>query len=198
MKELYEFGAELQRFLQDREWEFCFIGGIAAQAWAEARLTRDLDLTLLTGFGREEVFIEPLLAEFRGRLPDSGAFALERRVLLLSGPKAIGVDIALGGLPFEESLVARAVDFEFLPGLTLRICTPEDLIVLKSFAGRPIDWQDVRMTIVRQGDDQLDWAYVLKHLTPLAEVKEQPEILHQLEQLRIEVRRSAGTYPPPG
>lgn len=192
MKELYEFGAGLQRFCQQRDWDFCFIGGVAVQAWSEARLTRDLDLTLLTGFGHEEEFIDPLLGEFRGRLADSRAFALERRVLLLSGPKDIGVDIALGGLPFEESAVARAVGFEFLPGLKLRICTPEDLIIFKAFAGRAIDWHDVRMTIVRQGDDKLDWAYVLQHLTPLAEVKEQPEILRHLEQLRLEVRRSSG------
>lgn len=191
MKELYEFGAQVQRFCQQQNWRFCFIGGVAVQAWSEARLTRDVDMTLLTGFGGEEQFIAPLLREFRGRVPDADKFALKNRVLLLSGPKNIGVDIALGALPFEESAVARAVDFKFLPGLSLRVCTAEDLIVYKSFAGRAIDWQDVRMTIVRQGDAKLDWVYVLKHLTPLAELKGQPEILRQLEQLRAEVKRSA-------
>jgi hypothetical protein len=97
--------------------------------------------------------------------------------------------VALGALPFEASAVARARDIEMLPGHPLRLCSPEDLIVFKAFAGRAIDWQDVRMTIVRQGEAKLDWAYVLKHLTPLAQVKEQPEILRQLEQLRAEVRR---------
>lgn len=191
MKELYEFGAQLQQFCQERNWKFCFIGGVAVQAWSEARLTRDVDMTLLTGFGGEEKFIAPLLQEFRARVPDAEKFALANRVLLLSGTKDIGVDIALGGLPFEESAVGRAVDFQFLPGLKLRVCTAEDLIVFKSFAGRPIDWQDVRMTVVRQGDDKLDWAYVVKHLTPLAELKGQPEIMRQLEQVRLEVKRSA-------
>ena len=83
------------------------------------------------------------------------------------------------------------------PGHPLRLCSPEDLIVFKSFAGRAIDWQDVRMTIVRQGDANLDWSCVLKHLTPLAELKGQPEILRQLEQTRLEVRRSAKVKLPP-
>ena len=139
------------------------------------------------GFGHEEDFIRPLLERYPGRVADAADFALQRRILLLKGPKEIGVDIALGGLPFEESAVGRAVDFEFLPGLRLKLCTPEDLIVFKAFAGRALDWQDVRMTIVRQGESNLDWAYVLKHLRPLVEVKGQPEILLQLEQLRHEV-----------
>lgn len=148
MKELYEFGAQVQRFSQQQDWRFCFIGGMAVQAWSEARLTRDVDMTLLTDVGGEEQFNAPLLQGFRGRIPDGEKFAFANRVLLVSGPKDIGVDIALGALPFEESAVARAVDFELLPGLSLRVCSAEDLIVYKSFAGRAIDWQDVRMTIV--------------------------------------------------
>lgn len=193
MIELVEAAEEVQSFCLARGWRFCFIGGLTALHWAEVRATRDVDLTLLTGFGNEEPFVRELLGHFAPRMAGALEFALQRRVLLLQTARGFGVDIALGGLPFEESVVARARDIEMLPGHPLRICTPEDLIVLKSFAGRAIDWQDVRMTIVRQGDEKLDWAYVLQHLTPLAEVKEQPEILQQLEQLRLEVRRSAGT-----
>lgn len=55
---------------------------------------------------------------------------------------------------------------------------------MKAFADRPIDWQDVRMILARQGVGNLDWPYVLRYLTPLAEVKEQPEILTRLQVLR--------------
>lgn len=41
--------AELVQDLCEREgWEFCFIGGLAVQRWGEPRVTRDVDLTLLT------------------------------------------------------------------------------------------------------------------------------------------------------
>ena len=53
MRRLYLFAAEVQAFCEERGWRFCFIGGVAAQAWAESRVTKDADLTLITGFGGE-------------------------------------------------------------------------------------------------------------------------------------------------
>jgi hypothetical protein len=133
MKALYRFAAEVQAFCQSKNWKFCFIGGIAAQRWAEPRLTVDVDLTLLTGFGHEELFIDPLLATFSGRIENARAFALQHRVLLLRSEDGIGVDVALGGLPFEERAIERATDFEFLPGLKLCTCSAEDLIRAQGF-----------------------------------------------------------------
>lgn len=57
MIELVGLAREVQDFLEDRRWRFCFIGGLSVQRWGEPRLTRDIDLSVLTGFGREEEFI---------------------------------------------------------------------------------------------------------------------------------------------
>ena len=184
MKDLIDVAAGLQAFLEERGWKFCFIGGLAVQHLAEARLTKDTDLTLITGFGTEEPYIDALLAAYRPRRPDARQFALVNRVLLLYAENGSGIDIAMGALPFEELAAQRATYVEYAPGISLRICTPEDLIVMKAFAGRLQDWNDVRMTIVRQGVDKLDWAYINQHLKELAELKEAPEILTQLEALR--------------
>jgi hypothetical protein len=51
-----------------RRWEFCLIGGLAVQRWGEMRTTLDVDITLLTGFGREEEFINRDPPEARYRL----------------------------------------------------------------------------------------------------------------------------------
>ena len=187
---LFQRAAELQAFCEKRRWRFCFIGGVAVQRWGEPRTTRDVDVTLLTGFGSEEPFIRELLDEYRPRRPDATEFALEHRVLLLTCEDGTGLDIALGGLEFEERIVARATEHEILPGVTLRICSAEDLIVLKAFASRPVDWQDIRMILARQGVENLDWSHVFRQLRPLAEIKEEPEILAQLESLRDRLRSS--------
>lgn len=160
MRDLYEFAAELQQFVEQQNWKFCFIGGIAVQRWSEPRLTRDVDITLLTGFGNEEPYIDKLLSRFRGRISEARDFALQRRVLLLISSTGIGLDVALGAFPFEQSAVERATYFDFLPNARLRTCSAEDLIVFKTFAGRGTDWRDVEMTIVRQGDANLDWTYI--------------------------------------
>lgn len=184
MKDLIEQALELQTLLDRQGWGFCFIGGIAVQRWGEPRLTRDIDITLLAGFGREEVFIDFLLERFESRVSDARSFAMQYRVLLLRTAQGTGIDIALGALPFEEEAVRRSTQLEYLPGIRLRTCTAEDLVVMKAFAGRPTDWNDVRGILVRQGTECLDWPYVLRQLQPLCEVKEAPEILTELERLR--------------
>ena len=72
----------------------------------------------------------------------------------------------------------------FAPGIELRTCAAEDLIVMKAFADRPQDRIDLRNILVRQGTRNLDWPHIRQQLQPLCELKEQPEILIHLEQLR--------------
>lgn len=174
--------ADVQRTLDRFGWRFCFIGGIALQRWGEPRVTLDVDITLVTGFGSEEGYIRELLALFGSRVEDPVAFALRNRVLLLKTAQGIGIDIALGGLAFEEEMVDRSTSAEYLPGLYLRTCSAEDLIVMKAFAGRERDWSDVRSVIVRQRG-RLDTGYILTRLTPLAEAKEQPQLVARLQAI---------------
>jgi hypothetical protein len=186
--EVIKAAAELQAVCQSQGWRFCFIGGIAVLRWGEPRETIDVDLTLLTGFGGEEPFIQTLLDHFDARIENAAAFARQRRVLLLRTAKGVGLDISLAGLPFEETVVQRSSVFDYPPNVSLRTCSAEDLIVLKSFAGRGQDWVDVERIIVRQ-TGKLDWRYIYEQLAPLAELKGAPEILDQLKRRRQEFER---------
>ena len=150
----------------------------------QSRETIDVDVTLLTGFGNEESFIREILSWYEPRVPDAVGFALRNRVVLVQAPSGVGIDIALGGLPFEEASVERSTLYEFAPGTSLRTASAEDLIVMKAFASRAKDWVDVEGIAIRQAG-KLDWVYVLGHLTPLAELKGEPEILDRLAAMRI-------------
>lgn len=183
MIEVYRAAADLQRRCEDRGWRFCLIGGIALQRWGEPRETIDVDVTLLTGFGHEEEFVRELLSWYEARVPEPLAFALANRVLLLQAPSGVGIDVALGGMPFEESAVARATPYEFAPGIFLLTASAEDLIVMKAFAARPKDWVDVEGIVIRQGE-AIDWNYIEHHLQPLVTLKEEPEILEHLARIR--------------
>jgi hypothetical protein len=185
MNEVIRAAADLQRVCFEHGWRFSFIGGLAVQRWGEPRETVDVDLTLLTGFGREDPFIDVLMQQFAARIPDAAQFARDRRVLLLRSEKGVGLDIAFGALPFEERVVERSSNFAYPPNVPLRTCSAEDLIVLKAFASRGQDWVDVERIIVRQSG-KLDWEYVYEQLRPLAELKEAPEILEQLHVRRVE------------
>lgn len=184
MTPLFEAALELQIFFAERRWQSCIIGGIALLRWGEPRFTRDVDVTLLAGFGREDEFITPILASgYRGRIPDTAEFAMRNRVLLVHSPHGIPIDIALGGLPFEALAVERSTLYEFEPGCSLRTCSAEDLVVQKLFAFRTRDLLDVETVVVRH-KGRLDWSYIESQLAPLVELKEQPEIMAVFSKLK--------------
>ena len=182
MKNIFEEAFLLQEFLKQQGFEFCFIGGLALQRWGELRATNDIDLTLFTGFGSERRYIDALLEKYEGRIPAARETALTARVLLLRSPSGVGIDIALGGLPFEENSIARASEAEFLPGIRLKTCSAEDLVIHKAFAARPKDRLDVEGIILRQ--KKLDWTYIQNQLVPLLALKEEPEEWDKLMALR--------------
>ena len=182
MKPLFQAALELQTLIEKKNWRFCFIGGVALQRWGEPRLTVDVDVALLTGFGDEKKFIDALLAAYPGRIADAAGFAEENRVLLLKTAHGVGIDIVLAGLPFEEDAVKRASFFEFLPGINLITCSAEDLIIMKAFADRPQDWVDIQNIIDRQRG-KIDKLYIVTRLSPLCDIKEAPEILSRLNDL---------------
>jgi hypothetical protein len=171
---LFAAAAGVQAFCVARGWRSCVIEGLAVQRWGDPRQTRDVDLTLLTGLGGEEHFIDPILARYAARFPEARQMAIERRVLLVETPEGVPVDIALGGLPYEARVIARSTSFEVAPAVVLVTCSAEDLVVLKAFANRMQDWLDIEGVIVRQGPN-LDRSVVLEELGSLLELKEDPQ-----------------------
>lgn len=179
---------EVQQFCQRQNWPFCFIGGIAVQRWGEPRLTQDVDLTLLTGFGGEEKFVDALLTHLNPRRADAREFALSRRVLLVRTSSGVNVDVALGAFPFEERSVRRASTWTWTEGQSLFTCSAEDLVVHKAFAGRDLDWGDLERVLIRQYG-KLDLNQVRSELGPLLELKGAPEALDKFERMLATVER---------
>jgi hypothetical protein len=188
MVELLRAAAQVESSLRALKLPFCFIGGVAVQRWAEPRATRDLDLSLLCGFGGEEAAIDGLLELLVPRIAHARRFALENRVALLRTKTGVEVDVALAGLPFEEDLQRRASKFTFVRGIRLTTCSAEDLVVLKAFADRSKDWGDIESVCLRQ--KVLDWEYVERQLAPLVEAKEALEILDHLARVRAAHQRA--------
>lgn len=182
MNPIFAAALEVQAFCESNDWRFCIIGALAVQRWGEPRLTRDVDLTVLSGFGSEERWIEPLLERFGARRSDVRDFALRTRVVLLEASNNVPLDVSLGALPFEERIVARATTHQFAPDVKLRTCSAEDLIILKSFANRTKDWLDVEGVLIRQARN-LDIPLIWRELNPLIDLKEEPEIRTRLKKL---------------
>lgn len=120
--------------------------------------------------------------------------ALRTRVLLLRTPDGCGIDVALGAMPFASSAIERSSNAELVPGATLRACSAEDLIVHKAFAARPQDWVDIGGVILKQRG-LLHWPQIWSNLGELAELKEAPELLVELDRVATRTESVVGPFP---
>lgn len=112
LRGIFGAAAEVQQILKQEHWQFLFHWRSRGPTLGNPRMTQDVDLTLITGFGKEEHYIDLLLNKLVPRLENTREFALKNRVLLARTQSGIDVDIALGGLPFEERTIQRASDWK--------------------------------------------------------------------------------------
>lgn len=182
LPDLFQAAIRLEQTWHAMGYRFCFIGGIAVQRWGEPRSTIDVDVSLLTGFGDEGHYLDSILETFEPRIQDARRFALLNRVLLIRDQRGTPIDVALAAMPFEERTIERATRFSLNDADGITTCSASDLIVHKAFANRDVDWRDIRSILIRSANE-VDQATVLAELTPLVELKEEPEILEKLRKL---------------
>ena len=180
---LFAAAGDIQEKLARAGFRFCFIGGLALQRWGEPRFTREIGLTLLCPFGEETVVARGLAELVAPRMDSAVEFARQARVFLGQAGDGTPVDIALGGIDFEERCVQRASRFDFGGGVSLLTCSAEDLVVMKAFAGRGQDWVDIEAIIARRGP-QLDWTSIDRELEPLLALKDPTDARNRLAALR--------------
>jgi len=181
---------EIHRFLTQHKIPYAIIGGTALPRWGEPRFTTDVDLTVVTSLEEGVApFVRLMLTRFESREPDALAFARQNRVLKLRAANQCDIDISLGLPGYEAKMLERAVDYELGKGKTVRVCSAEDLIILKSVAGRPKDLIDAQGVILRQ-HGKLDAAYIRKWLTQFDEVLPEPHALQDFERLWRKEKRA--------
>jgi hypothetical protein len=100
--------------------------------------------------------------------------------LLRYKPTQTEIDISLGILPFEHEMVERG-SLKSFADLTVRLPTPEDLIIMKAIAHRPKDLEDIR-TIADKYPD-LDMARVEGWVRTFGVALELPDLWEEIKLL---------------
>ncbi len=111
---------------------------------------------------------------------DPRAFMEETRVLPLE-VDGTRVDLIFGQLPYERRAIERAAAVT-LAGKTVKVCTPEDLILHKILAERPKDEEDLKGLARRLGG-KLDRAYLDPLVRSLAGQLDRPDLWERFERL---------------
>ncbi len=184
-------GSELIRLLKPLQammrWfdatgtQAAIIGGVAASLLGKPRLTKDIDAVVLDA-GAEALIESGAPYGFLPRIADAVEFARNTRMLLLRFAEgAIDIDLSLGALPFEYEVVDRSSMIDVSPGVSIRVASPEDIIVMKSIAGRGRDIMDIENIMGANPD--LDVERIRRWVREFSAVLEMPEIHDSLEKL---------------
>jgi len=174
--------AALQRLLERMGDRGMVIGGIAASLLGKPRLTADLDAVILLSLSQIPLLLDAAAQEgLLPRIEDADGFARKNHVMLLRHEESlINVDISLGMLPFEVEAVERS---QLIPvgGLSIRLPTAEDLVIMKGVAHRARDLEDIRA--ICDANQDLDMGRVEHWLKQFAETLQMPEIWTDVEKL---------------
>lgn len=170
----------LQRLLDRFGEQGVIIGGIATGFLGKPRFTVDLDAMFLASTADIPHILE--MAREEGIEPRTERvieFAEKNRVLLLRhAASGASIDISLGVLPFEEEVVARSKIFE-TGLLSVRLPTPEDLIIMKAIAHRPKDLIDIQTII--DSHTNLDVHRIEYWVRSFADILETPNLWTDIE-----------------
>jgi Nucleotidyl transferase AbiEii toxin, Type IV TA system len=172
----------LQRLLDRFSGQGIIMGGIAASLLGTPRLTADLDAMLLLSVQDIPRLTEIAKEEgFTPRIKEADKFAKLHRVLLLEYQETgTPVDISLGVLPFENETVARSTLHQ-LGDISIRLPSPEDLIILKAVAHRPKDLIDIQAVI--ENHPNLDRKRIQRWVQEFALALEMPELWDDIADL---------------
>jgi predicted nucleotidyltransferase len=169
----------VQRLLARFDDRGIIIGGIAVGFLGKPRLTEDVDALFLLSVSDIPKFLETArLVNIQPRIPNAEDFARKYRVLLLQhSPTQTNIDISLGILPFEIEMVERGI-VRSIKSLSIRLPTPEDLIIMKAIAHRPKDLEDIRTIIAK--NPNLDTDRIKQWVRSFGDILEAPNLWDDL------------------
>jgi len=143
---------ELLRRLAEADVEFVVVGGLAMSAWGVVRGTKDVDVVVAPNVENLKKVAEVAVAA--GGHVQQGEALLDTPVSIaaaLATGEQVPIETDLGrldvvqgldGVPSYEELRSRAREAEIL-GVTVAVCSIDDLKAMKRAAGRTRDLADL-------------------------------------------------------
>jgi hypothetical protein len=174
--------------LQSRGIDYALIGGLAATLRGQPRVTAYVDLVIAADVEAALDILSSIEQTKFAPLFDRAEEVVEAAFILPLRHRHTGVklDLSLGLSGFELQLISRAGRI-VIENASIAVAQAEDLIVMKTLAGRPRDDQDVQGIVIAQGAN-LDWAYCLNVAAELGKSLDQ-NLVDRIQQLRSSTGR---------
>lgn len=178
--------AKIGASLNEAGIPYMVIGGQAVIQHGEPRFTHDVDITVwLTPHDVQAILPVMSGIGIAPGIEDVQAFVSRTHILpCFSRDSRLRVDLSFTDTPYEHHAIARGADV-MVEGVPVRFASPEDLLIHKLLAWRPIDQLDIRGILLKQPDMDIDdvryWCGLFEEST------EQP-ILERLDHALREIR----------
>jgi hypothetical protein len=185
MTELETALVEIASFLDEMQWPYMLIGGLAVALWGEPRATLDVDVSIWVEPEAFDEAVGRISASFR-TIPDALEFARRSRVVPIVTSHGIRGDLVLAALPQERELISHARQ-KAVGGVQIPVASVEDLILMKLISERQKDLDDAKR-LLRRFRTTLDAPYLEPQLQQFAEALGRPDIL---DVYRSEVRKAS-------
>jgi predicted nucleotidyltransferase len=159
---------------------YMIIGGQAVLHYGEPRLTKDIDITLGVSFDKLDDVISIANKLKLKLLPDNPNDFVKKTMVLpaIDEVSSLRVDFIFSFTKFERQAIGRSIDVK-IDNVPVKFASLEDIIVLKIFAGRERDLEDVKNIILKH--PEFDKKYVEKWLKNFSENNgDFLQILHNL------------------
>ena len=110
--------------------------------------------------------------------------------MAVRAPEGIRIDFSLATLPFESDAIRRARVVRVLED-EVRVCSPDDLIIMKSVSARPRDHDDV-IGILRRQAGKLDIGALDRTIEALAGDLAEPAVADRWRAAKDAARPASG------
>ncbi|HLF17785.1 MAG TPA: nucleotidyltransferase [Candidatus Omnitrophota bacterium] len=153
---------QLVEFLSNERIKYVVLGGVAVSVYGEPRLTADIDVNVL--LPKDKIF------DFIKKAKKYGFYSLfpgmrkmaQRAGVISFGFKKGKISGKFDMIIAENILEYNAIErgkIKKIEGTSLRLITPEDLIIHKIASSRPRDLEDLKGVLLRQ-KGKLDNKYI--------------------------------------
>lgn len=183
MEALLRSVSELQRRLSSAGVPSIVIGGVAVAVWGDPRVTRDVDLKVQLTRNDADRLLHLLASDYTSLLPDPKNALNRQGMIFMQDSAGTRLDLLLAETPYDLVAVQRGRDVELQPGLSVRVCSPEDLVLYKLISIRPRDREDARSVVRRQASD-MDDAYILGWLRQFEEALDDSTLVSEYKRMR--------------
>jgi len=183
MKKLYKSLNILHQCLTANSIEYAVIGGIAVAVWGEPRLTKDIDVKVLLSRDEAEMLLNAIKTEYEPFWDNPLDMLKKNGILFVRDTHGMRIDLHLSDTLFDRGVIERAIEIEIEPGIAVKVCTVEDLIIYKMLSMRGSDAKDFEGIIDHQGD-ALDDKYIIGWLKQFEEALDDSTLIDTYQKMR--------------